>query len=51
MLTPSGTLFKENPDGIRRTCVAGPITTAIIAEAHEGIAGGHFQLKSPSTRF
>ena len=27
---------------IQRTCVAGPITTAIIAEAHEGIAEGHF---------
>ena len=42
MLTHNGTLIKEGPDGIRRTCVAGPITTAIIAEAHEGIAGGHF---------
>lgn len=34
--------MKEGPDGIRRRCVAGPLTTAIIAEAHEGIAGGHF---------
>ena len=23
-------------------CVSGPITEAIITEAHEGIAGGHF---------
>ena len=42
MLNHNGTLIKEGPDGIRRICVAGPITTAIIAEAHEGIAGGHF---------
>ena len=33
---------KEGPDKIQRRCVLGPITTAIIAEAHEGIAGGHF---------
>ena len=45
MLNQNGTLIKEGPDGIRRTCVAGPVTTAIIAEAHEGIAGGHFSAK------
>ena len=45
MLNQHGTLIKEGPDGIRRTCVAGPITNAIIAEAHEGIAGGHFSAK------
>jgi hypothetical protein len=27
---------------MKRRCVSGPITEAIIAEAHEGIAGGHF---------
>jgi hypothetical protein len=45
ILNQNGTLIKEGPDGIRRTCVAGPVTTAIIAEAHEGIAGGHFSAK------
>ena len=42
MLNHNGTLIKKRPDGIRRTCIAGPLTTAIIAEAHEGIVGGHF---------
>ena len=45
MLNQNGTLIKEGPDGMRRTCVAGPVTTAIIAEAHEGIAGGHFSAR------
>ena len=35
-------LIKEGADGMKRRCVSGPITEAIIAEAHEGIAGGHF---------
>ena len=42
MLNHNEILLKEGPDGIRRICVAGPITTAIITEAHEGIVGGHF---------
>ena len=42
MLNHNGTLIKEGPYDIRRTCVAGPITIAIIAESHERIAGGHF---------
>ena len=42
MLNHNGTLIKEGPDGIWRTCVAGPITTAIIAKVHERIVGGHF---------
>ena len=45
MLNQNRTQVKEGPDGIRRICVAGPITTAIIVEAHEGIAGGHFSAK------
>ena len=44
-LNQNGTLIKEGPDNMRRTCVAGPVTTAIIAEAHEGIAGGHFSAR------
>ena len=42
MLNHNGTLIKEGPDGIRQTCVAGPIMMAIVAKAHEGIASGHF---------
>ena len=42
ILKEDKTLMKEGPDGIRRRCVAGPLTTAIITEAHEEIAGGHF---------
>jgi hypothetical protein len=45
MLNQNGTLIIEGPDDIQRTCVAGPVTTAIIAEAHEGIVGGHFSAK------
>jgi hypothetical protein len=35
-------LIKEGADGIKRRCLSGPITEAIIAEAHEGIAREHF---------
>jgi hypothetical protein len=35
-------LIKERADGMKMRCVSGPITEAIIAEAHEGIAGGYF---------
>ena len=41
-LTHNGTLIKEGPESLRRIRVNGPTTTAIIVEAHEGIAGGHF---------
>lgn len=34
--------MKEEPDGIQRKCMAWPFTRAIIAKAHEGVAGGHF---------
>ena len=36
------TLMKLGPDGIQRVCVAEPMSQAIIAEAHKGLAGGHF---------
>ena len=42
LLNHNGTMIKEGPDGIRRTCVTGALMTASIAEAHEGIARGHF---------
>jgi len=35
-------LIKTCLDSLPRICVAGPITKAIIAEAHGGLAGGHF---------
>ena len=34
--------MKLGRDGIQRVCVAEPMSQAIIAEAHEGLAGGHF---------
>lgn len=42
MLTHSGILIKEGQNCIQRTCVAGPITTAIIVEAYERIVGWQF---------
>ena len=35
-------LIRERAYGMESRCVSGPITEAIITEAHEGIAGGHF---------
>lgn len=35
-------LIKEEAKGIKHRSVFGPITEAIIPEAHKGIAGGHF---------
>ena len=35
-------LIKEEPSGMQRKCISRPITMAIIAEACEDIASGHF---------
>lgn len=42
MLTHREELIKERPSNIQRKRIVGPITIAIIVEAHEGIIGGHF---------
>ena len=44
MLTHNGIPIKEGPVGLPRICVDMPITTTIIAEAHKGIARGHFSV-------
>jgi len=36
-----GRLIKTCSDSLPRICVARPITKAIIAKAHGGLAGGH----------
>lgn len=42
--------MKEGLDGIQRKCVAGPLTIAVIAKAHKGVAGGHFLGQTNSTQ-
>lgn len=42
LLEEDKTLMKEGPDGIQRKCMVGSLTTVIIAEAYERVAGGHF---------
>jgi hypothetical protein len=41
-----GLLYKMGPDEIMRRCVMEAYIPLILAEAHEGIAGGHYAGKA-----
>ena len=52
LIKENKTLMKEAPDGIQRRCVAGPLTTAIIAKTHKGVLRRTFLRQSyPYTKF